>query len=317
MSGRHHYILTLDELADLFDQSKDDILEFLGTEALIKMPGGKKGILPQTVRSYLSEKGVDYAFKVVAYVNLKGGTGKTTSTISAATRAVQYGFRTCILDMDAQANATLAFDMMPQEEDPVFYDIWQNPEEMTMGSLKEIEEGLCILPSSLENSLLDVNLMNPAAQKRAVRGVCETIGSHGFHLVMIDCPPSLGTAVISTICAADIVVIPVCSDAFSLKGLEFTLAEIESICQTFHIEPPQVKILYTKFDRRLNISSSAHEFFSSRYPEHFIPFPIRISSEFSNTLEKKRTVFAAAGKGRARTDYDRYVRYLLNIEDTV
>jgi len=314
MINNPQYIISAGDLADVCAQSKEDILDSLGKQGLIKMPGGKWGIPPQIVKAYLSEKGVDYSFKVIAYVNLKGGTGKTTSAISAATRSVQYGFKTCLLDMDSQANASLAFDRIPEEDDPIFYDIWQNPAEMVMETLKIVEDRLYIIPSALENSLLDVKLMNPDSQKNAVRDVCDVVKNNGFDLVMIDCPPSLGTAVISTICAADIVIIPVCCDAFSLKGLEFTLEEIKSICETFHLKIPRLYILVTKFDKRLNITKNSLKRISSLYPEYLIPFPIRTSSEFTRELERKRTVFALTTKSRAKNDYDRYIRYILNLD---
>jgi chromosome partitioning protein len=307
-------MISTDEFAGIFDIPKDDILKTFEKEALIKMPGGRRGIPPQLLRAYLGEKGVDYSFRVIAYINLKGGTGKTTSTISTAARAAQYGFKTCVLDMDSQANATLAFDRMPDDDDPIFSDIWQNPAEMVTGSLRRIDDHLSILPSSLENSLLDINLINPGSQKNAVRGVCDVIGTNGFDLVMVDCPPSLGTAVISTICAADILVIPVCSDPFSIKGLEFTLREVDSICDTFHLEKPKVFVLMTKFDKRLTISTNAAKQISETLPDNLIPFPIRTSSAYSNMLEKRQTVFSQAGKSRAKHDYDRYVRYLLELD---
>ncbi|MDM8551313.1 ParA family protein [Desulfobacterales bacterium HSG2] len=309
------HILTANELISLTGHQKaGDILKSFDKKDLLKMPGGKWGIPAQTVKAYFSERGVDYSFKVVAHINLKGGTGKTTSTISAAVRAMQYGFRTCILDMDPQGNASLAFDRIPEEDDPIFCDVWQNPAEMIMGSLRAIEENLHILPSSLENSLLDVQLMNPALQKHAVRGVCDELKKKGFDLVIIDCPPSLGTAVISTICAADVVVIPLCSDIFSMKGAKLTLSEISSICEAFHLEPPVTDILYTKFDKRVKTSVNALHQISSEYQEFLIPVPIRTSAEFSKAIEKKKTVFALKGKSSAKEDYDKYVRYLLKLD---
>lgn len=308
-------MISIDEFAGIFRLPKTRLQKAFKKDSLVKMPGGRRGIPPASLRSYFSKKGVDYSFRVIAHINLKGGTGKTTSTISAAARAAQYGFKTCILDMDSQANASLAFDLMPAEDEPIFSDIWQNPNEMVMGSLSRIDDDLYILPSSLENSLLDINLMNPVSQKNAVNGVCEVIGKNGFDLVMIDCPPSLGTAVISTICAADILVIPVCCDPFSIKGLEFTIREVASICDTFHLDAPKIHILLTKFDKRLAISANSLNEISSAYPDHLIPFPIRTSSEYAKMLDRHQTVFLRSGKSRAKTDYDRYVRYLLDFDN--
>jgi chromosome partitioning protein len=314
MARHPKYMLTTTELGKLVGQEVNDVRGSFDKKDLVKTPGGKTQIPPGMVQDYLAARGIDYTFKVVAHINMRGGVGKTTSTVSAATRAAQYGFKTCILDMDSQGSASLALDVIPGENDPIFCDVWQHPDEMVMGSLKLIEENLYILPSSLENGLLDISLVNPSSQKNAVRGVCEELKTNGFDLVVIDCPPSLGTAVISTICAADIIAIPVCHDPFSFKGLEITLGEIMSICETFRIEKPKVKVLYTKFDRRISMSLEALQQLSSAYGEYLIPVPIRTNTEFSKAFRQKETVFASTRKSTAKDDYDMYVRYLLGFE---
>ena len=314
MPSEQSYTLTVDELAQALNRDHDSVLTDLDAESLVRLPSGKWGLSPGRVRDYLAGIGARYPFQVIANINLKGGTGKTTTTISAATRATQYGYRACVVDLDAQANATLAFDRVPDEDDPVFCDIWQHPKDMVMGTIRPVSEFLYILPSSLENSLLDVSLVNPGFQKKAVRGVCDVLRENGFELVLIDCPPSLGTAVISAICAADTIVIPVCCDEFSLKGLEFTLKETDSICDAFQLDKPDIHILFTQVDKRLNISDTAIQTISSRYPEYLIPFPIRVCSLFSKLLAKKKTVFALTGSNRAKSDYDRCVRYILQLD---
>ena len=308
------YMLTTDDLAGLVGKRSGDIAGFFDKGDLHRLSNNRRGIPPRLVREYLTGFGFSFNFSVVAHINLRGGIGKTTSTISAASRACQYGFKTCILDMDPQGSSSLAFDALPGQEDPIFYDIWQNPSEMVMGSLKKIGDFLYILPSSLENALLDSSLINPSSQKKAVRGVCDELKANGFDLVVIDCPPSLGIAVISTICAADMIVVPVCSDAFSFKGLELTLNEISSICDAFHLELPVIRVLFTKFDRRVKISHDALVRFRSDYGDYFIPDVIRTSTEFSKALAMKETVFVSPKKSAAREDYDRYVRYITGLD---
>ncbi|OQY57663.1 MAG: hypothetical protein B6245_15930 [Desulfobacteraceae bacterium 4572_88] len=309
------YIISTAEFSQCTRQTVKGLSSFFGKQELIPLPGGKVGIPSQLARMYLSLKeGVDYSFRVLAHINLKGGVGKTTSTISFATRAVQYGFKTCILDMDSQGSASLAFDMVPEDDDPIFCDVWQNPGEMLMGSLKMIQKNLYILPSSLDNGLLDISLINPASQKNAVRGVCDILRANGFNLVLIDCPPSLGTAVISAICAASVIVIPMCGDKFSFKGLKLTMNEIFSIYEAFKLEKPEIRILFTKFDKREKISKSALKQLSSEYEEYLLPVPIRTSTEFSKALENKGTVFAVLKNTKAKNDYDKYVRQILGLK---
>ncbi|MBT3530292.1 MAG: ParA family protein [Gammaproteobacteria bacterium] len=294
--------VTPEKLAGSFDQSELNHLDL-----------GQCQLNPAGVRRLLKSHGVDYSPRIMAYTSLKGGTGKTTSSVTTAVRAVDYGFRPCILDLDSQGSASLALGVLPNEDDAVFVDVWQKPSEHIPQALRAHSTGVSILPSSLDNSLLDVQLVNPNAQKNAVRDVCSAIFENGFDLIVIDCPPSLGTAVISTICAANMVVIPTNSDQFSLKAVELTIQEIKAICETFGLPIPLVKVLYTKFDRRIRLAHDTLDLLSKRYPEQLIVPPIRTSSEYAKQLQVQKTVFSGRRKSVARDDYDSFIRALFQL----
>lgn len=306
--------LTISELAELAGLTPNQTHAVLPENYPAGGTGHTRKIPPKLVRKYLKKNGVDYSFKVIAHMNLRGGVGKTVSSVSLAMRASQYGFHTSVLDLDPQGSSSLAFNRVPEEEDPIFYDILQNTSEMTQGSLKEIQEGLFILPSSLDNSLLDSVLINPSLQKNTVKSVCDELKRIEFDLVVIDCPPSLTGAVVSTVCAADVLVIPVGSDLFSFRGLELTLNEISSICKTFGIREPAVRVLFTKYDKRERISLDALLRLQKDYQNYLIPVVIRTSTDYSKALEKRETVFTTIRKGRAREDYDQYTRHILGLD---
>jgi chromosome partitioning protein len=303
----------LRELAALTDSSAPILAKKLGPESILQGADGHLGVAPDAVRGILEECGADFTFRTVAHINMRGGIGKTTAALSLAARAAQYGWRVCLLDLDSQGSASLAFGVVPESDDPVFYDVWQNPDELVAAAIRRVAENLYVLPSSLQNGLLDSSLQNPASQKKAVREVCRVLGESGFDLVVIDCPPSLGAAVISTICAVDTVVIPTGADAFSFKGIEITLREIRSICDTFSITLPRLRILYSRFDRRERVAVDAAARLANEFGEYLLPVPIRTCSEFNKALERRETVFAATTRSRAREDYDAYAREILQV----
>lgn len=310
---KYPYLLTVAELAKAIKKHHDEVIKHFSENDFIEINGRISGLHPDAVKSFLKERGVDFSFSVLACINLRGGIGKTTATVSLATRAAQYGFNVCIIDLDPQGSASLTFDAMPKDDEPIFYDVWQKPEEMLPAALKPIQTNLSVLPSSLENALLDSSLMNPANQKKAVQKVCNRLQNTGFDLVLIDCPPSLGAATISSICAADTILIPIGSDAFSIKGLELTLSEIDSITDAFGIDTPQIRILFSKYDRREKISAETIDLLQTQYKQEYLPVPIRTSTDFSKALQKHQTVFASTLKSNAKDDYDLVARDILNI----
>jgi chromosome partitioning protein len=272
-------------------------------------------LTPSQVRQGLAGLGFVPGFQVLAFINLKGGVGKTTSAVTLASRAVQLGFRTCLVDLDSQASASLALGVEAEEDTPVFHDVWPKPSEMVADSLVRVQEYLHLLPSSLENGLLDGGLTQPAALKNAAEGVCRELKGQGFDLVVLDCPPSLGPAVVTAVCAAHTVVIPLGCDAFSLRGMRLTLKEIRSIRETFGLPQPRVRLLLTGVDRRIKLWEKAWQHLRREHGDLLLPVMIRTSSEFTRALGERRTVCAAGRKGPARDDYDRFTRIILGLDN--
>lgn len=286
---------------------------FLGAALAEGDPPGR-ALSPGQVRRGLAALGFVHRPRVTAFINLKGGVGKTTSAVTMASRAVQLGFKVCLVDMDSQASASLALGVEAGEDTPVFHDVWQRPEEMVPGSLIRLQEFFHLLPSSLENGLLDSGLHQPAALKRAAAGVAEVLRREGFDLVVLDCPPSLGPAVVTSVCAADLIVIPLGCDAFSLRGMRLTLKEVRSIRETFGLVQPEVRLLLTGVDRRIKLWQSAWRELARDHGELLLPAMIRTSSEVPRALGQRRTVFAGAAHSPVRADYDRFAREVLGFD---
>jgi len=306
------YAVPLRELLTCMKWDEKKVRDFLSNQKKFPVKNTYVPIPPLLVRELF--RPAVYVARTIAFINLKGGVGKTVSAASTATRAAQFGFKTCMLDMDMQASLTLLFNAVPDDDDPIFYDVFQDPAQMAVPSLRTLEEFLYIMPSSLENGLLDAALAKPAAQKNAVRAVCDVLRRNHIDLVVIDCPPSLGTAVISSICAADTVVITVNNDTFSLKGLRLTLQEMTSICDTFGIKRPNVKILFTRYDKRQKMTHDIYRIVSQDYPQHMSPAVINTSTDFSKAIADNTTVFASPRKSQAKADYDLFVRDLLDLD---
>ncbi len=305
------YLLQPEDLAREMGLALAKLLPQLQADDFVPRMSGRAGLDPVAVRRILKGAGRRYPFRIFAHANLKGGIGKTTSALALATRAASLGYRTVILDLDPQASASLALGVEAGEEDAIFYDLWSKPADHLPGALYEIQPGLLLLPSSLENSLLDSALMHPTLQKNAVRDVCAVLRQQDVDLVVLDCPPSLGAATISALSAAHRLIIPVGTDAFSFKGLALTLSELAAIAETFHLTPPERTVLLTRYDQRETIARQAWERLQRDHPAILAPRPIRTSSLFGKALEDRTTLFAGYRQHPARLDYEVVIRTLL------
>lgn len=307
--------VAVDELATLLGVPAADLAPTPNDPDAVRLPGGRMALTRAGARARLLARlgGVATLTSPIGLANLKGGVGKTTVAANLAVRAARLGLNVCLLDLDPQASATLALAGEPPDGTPVFLDVWTQPDSALDGALMTIGEGLWLLPSALDNTLLDGQLGHPAQQKKAVAGVCEALARRGIELVLIDCPPALGTAVISSLCAMRQLVVPVCADAFSLKGLRLICEETAAIADTFALTPPRLRVLFNRHDRRERLHAEVLDGLRRQYPDALLASTLRVSSQYARALAARRSVFDKPRQPVAAADLDACLRELLGL----
>lgn len=306
-----NYALSKRELKRMIDNGLPVFSSAPKINALLQIQGNH--VLPEQVNAAFKSTGVRYSSRSIAHLNMRGGIGKTTASLSLATRAVQYGFKTCLLDLDPQASATYALFPGMTDEHLVVADIWENTDALLKNSLVEVSKDLYLLPSSLDNTVLDDEWDDPAVQKIAVKQIIDTLKNDGFDLIVIDAPPSLNCIVISVIAAVDTIIVPVWSDPFSVRGLEILIKESAQIVSAFERKEPVIQILFAQYDSRLKLSESVYQTLKKQYKNQLLKSRIRTSTEFSKAIHNQETIFRKNLKHVASIDYDAYVREVLSL----
>lgn len=181
--------------------------------------------------------------KVIALTNQKGGVGKTTTTVNLGVGLANQGKRVLLIDADAQANLTMALGWQKPDELPVTLStVMQNivediPMDIHEGILHH-EEGIDLLPSSIELSGLEVRLFNAISRENILKTYVNAVRKD-YDYILIDCMPSLGLTVINSLSAADSVIIPTQSHYLSAKGLELLLQTVSKVKRQIN---PDLKI---------------------------------------------------------------------------
>ncbi len=304
-STRNDFLLSTADLAQLLDTEPQALLKEL--EAQVGPLRHKAHLDPKTVRKYLSSQGFQYPQKVISFQMLKGGVAKTTSALNFGLRAAMYGARVLFVDLDQQANLTFALGK-ESEDHPVWVDIVEKKTTAEKATLN-IDEGIDLIPSSLNNSVLDRVLLNSHRNwAQAVKGPLQEVKAF-YDLIIIDTAPNLSAINTAATCASDLVVLPINPDKFSLMGLQKHMEDLADLRQEFDLHFDS-KILLTRFDAR---ESTSHEILAQcaeKYDNLLLKSYIRTSSEIKNTIRSSRTIFTA--KSNAKTDYDQVTRELLS-----
>ncbi|WP_203368878.1 ParA family protein [Cysteiniphilum marinum] len=245
--------------------------------------------------------------------NLKGGVGKTNLSFATAARLSSYGLKVLVIDLDQQGNFTQACNI-DAENKPVMFDIIKDSININ-DCIVEVTSGLDILPSRIENALLD-NLfaVNGLPVDREFKKRITPLKKK-YDIIFIDCPPSLSSSVCAATLCADYVILPTDPEKFSLSGLQITLNEIKkNISERYDIDV-NIKILLNKFDARTNLSHQvltallSNENFNSKLFKSFI----RTSQEFPNSISKGLTIFDSLKPSTAKEDIDLLCREIIDL----
>lgn len=176
---------------------------------------------------------------VLGICSLKGGVGKTSVTLGLASAAYAAGLRTLVVDLDPQADTTLALGVSGHARTDVA-DVLDSPsksvvESAIVPSLWNPEK-LHIMMGSSESARHD----GPTYTHRLTRlqTALEQI-THPYDLVLIDCPPSLGGLTRQGLTACDRALVVTELGLFSVTAAGRAFTAIEDIRQTSapHLQP--------------------------------------------------------------------------------
>ena len=157
----------------------------------------------------------------VAVSNLKGGVGKTETTVDLGKKIALEGLKVLLLDFDAQGTATLISsglipDLELRYEDTITNVLISNPNNIKNVILHTHFDGLDIIPANLAIQDCDLILPNEKANNHERLGSPFTrlaeslkIIKNQYDVILIDCGPNLGLLTLNAIIACDSIIIPI------------------------------------------------------------------------------------------------------------
>lgn len=252
--------------------------------------------------------------QIITFQIVKGGTGKTSICLAVGVRASLYGAKTLLIDLDQQGNLTKACGISTHDK-PVMIEIINQGLGVEEG-IVNVYDGLDILPSRIENALLDPSIMLKRYPLEHLYKDMITPLKQVYDLILIDCPPALGSSVTAATLASDKVIAPVTPSEFSLAGLEITANEIENIEKQFRTLVSLCPLL-NEYDARTTLSPDTMRLLlgNPKYGQKLIRTVVRKNQEFENVLAKGASIFDSLVNNPAKEDIDLLTRELLKIGD--
>ena len=238
--------------------------------------------------------------KTIAFVNQKGGVGKTTSCVNLGSCLRAAGARVLVCDFDPQGNATSGFGVDKGAVFPTIYVVLISGAPVENAIVKTPYADVLPANKALAGASVEMIAMDRREYllKEALTKVQEN-----YDFILIDCPPSLELLTLNCLCAADAVLVPVQCEYYALEGLSDLLSTVRIVKSRLNPAIQMEGLLLTMYDGRTNLSMQVAEEVKRHFPGKVFATVIPRNVRLSEAPSHGKPVNAYDGASRGSVAY--------------
>ena len=218
--------------------------------------------------------------RVIALANQKGGVGKTTTAVNLGACLAELGYRTLIVDLDPQGNASTGLGIDPRSIETSMYDVLLHGTPLDDCIEASSVRNLFVAPANLDLAGAEIELVPAFSRESRLREALDTVHD-AFDYVLIDCPPSLGLLTVNGLAAAREVMVPIQCEYYALEGLGQLLRNVDLVQKRLNPALELSGIILVMYDARTKLSdqvaSEVREHFGDTVFRQVVPRTVRLS----------------------------------------
>ena len=273
-------------------------------------------------KKYVPQRKANEKLQVIAVVNFKGGSGKTTTTAHLGQHLALTGHRVLIVDLDPQASLSALHGFQPEIDrnaslyDALRYDDKRKPIQDVI--LKTNFPLLDIVPANLD--LQEYEYDTPLAMQTSQEGkrfftrlgkVLAEVDDR-YDVVVIDCPPQLGYLTLTALTASNSVLITVHPQMLDLMSMSQFLLMLGNITKTIkkvgaNVRMDWLRYLITRYEPTDVPQAQMLGFMHSMLAEEILKNPMVKSTAISDAGLTKQTLYEVERANFNRDTYDRAI----------
>lgn len=279
--------------------------------------------------------------EVLAFVNHKGGVGKTTTVQSLAAGLRRFGKgkfgedadgrkrlpRVLIIDLDPQACASFLYGWSETLNvgKPTVYDALVQQSNLP---IYKVREGIYLAPAAAQLISIEPFLNQRAMPRKALckllskplnelnsaeladEGVSSVI--EAFDYVLIDCPPAMSLLTYNALTAATSVVLPVQLEVLATKGIAEIINAIEETREDLNPDLDIRGLLMVMSNDQTNATKEFKAYLGEKYKNYMFDAYTRRDTKMVEAQAMQEDIFSYAPYSRVGIDYERFTKEIIN-----
>jgi len=276
----------------------------------LALAGGSRPLRPSKSLPKGNKKAV-----VVAVAAQKGGVGKTTTAVSlAAAWARFHGQRVLVIDLDPQGHVCLSIQDQVEVGGSALSDLLTDPTSQL--EVEEIRTGTSIpdlFVTPPDPGLLDAEdrMASRIGKELVLRKALEITRTH-YDVIVLDCPPNMGTLTVNGLVCADTVLVPAQASMLSVAGIDGLLNTLDEVGAQLNPELSFLGVVLTRVDGRTKRSNEAvRTLVKEKWGDVLLPVGVSANDALAQAQLEGRDIFAHAPKSRGADAYKELAADLL------
>jgi len=212
----------------------------------------------------------------IVIANQKGGVAKTTTSVNLAAELARLGYKVLLIDMDPQNSATSAIFGSSNFEYTV-YDVMVNKMPISQVAQHSDTFGIDVVPSDIGLSGAPMRISEQIGREKVLFHYVRNV--KGYDFLLIDAPPSLGLLTVNALTACNELLVTICPEFFSLKGIKLLEEIVENVRTGLESEIEICGVVITRYRERVvtnEAKNAIRNYFGDKVFQTIIPENIKL-----------------------------------------
>lgn len=184
---------------------------------------------------------------IISIVNIKGGTGKTMTSINIAGEMAEQKHKVLLIDNDSQSNLT---DILNVNNEYSLYDLYSNNKITFDDCITEYNANIDVIPNSIKSATLERKLNTKRNAELTLFSKLNTLTKE-YDFIIIDNSPFLGIQTINALTMSNYYIEIIDNSTSALQGLNMVNNLISDIISNgYNKELILLGILRNNFQKR-------------------------------------------------------------------